>query len=62
MIMLEEFSSLEEEEYAQLDQEHRQLQNGLCLEEFSSLEEHESAQLRYNDERAKVLENSNHVR
>ena len=59
---MEEFSSLEEEEYAQLDQENRQLQDGLCLEEFSSLEEHESAQLRYTDEREKVIENLNHVR
>ena len=52
---MEEFSSLEEEEYAQIDQEHKQLQDGLCLEEFSSLKEHEAAHLRYTDEREKVL-------
>ena len=53
---------MEEEEYAQLHQEHRQLQDGLCLEQFSSLEEHEFAQVTYTDEREKVLENSNHVK
>ena len=56
-LWLEEFSSLEEEEYAQLDHKHRHLQYVLCPEEFSSLEEHEYAQLRYIDEREKVLEN-----
>ena len=45
---------MEEEEYVQLEQEHRQLKDGLCMEEFSSFEEHESAQLRYSDEREKV--------
>ena len=60
-LCLEEFSSLEEEEYARLYQEHRQLQDGLCMEEFSSLEEHEYAQPRYIDETEKVLENLYHA-
>ena len=49
---MEEFSSLEEEEYAQLNQEHRQPQD----EKWTHVE-----QMRSTDERTKVLENSNHV-
>ena len=51
---MEEFSSLEEEKYAQLNQKHRQLQE---YENWTHVE-----QLRSTDEREKVLENSNHVR
>ena len=50
---MEKFSSLEEEEYAQLNQEHRQLQD----ENWTQVE-----QLRSTNEREKVFENSNHVR
>ena len=44
---------MEEEEYAQLNREHRQLQD----EDSTHVK-----QLRSTDEREKVLENSNHVR
>ena len=50
---MEEFSSLEEEKYAQLNKKRRQLQD----ENLTHVEK-----LRSTDERAKVLENSNHVR
>ena len=44
---------MEEEEYAQLNQEHRQLQD----ENWTHVEK-----LRSTNERAKVIENLNHVR
>ena len=44
---------MEEEEFARLNQEYRQLQD----ENWTHVE-----QLRSTDEREKVLENSNHVR
>ena len=50
---MEEFSSLEEEEYAQLNHEHIQLQD----ENWTHVK-----QLRSTDEREKVLENLKHVR
>ena len=49
---MEEFSSLEEEEYAQLNQKHRHLQD----ENWTHVE-----QLISTNEREKVLENLNHV-
>ena len=52
-LCLEEFSSLKEEEYALLNEEHRQLQD----ENWTHVEK-----LRSSDEREKVIENSNHVR
>ena len=48
MICLEEFSSLEEEEYAQLNQEHRKLLD----ENWTHVE-----QLRSTEEKEKVLDN-----
>ena len=50
---MEECSSSKEEEFTQLNQEHRQLQD----ENWTHVE-----QLRSTDERAKFLDNSNHVR
>ena len=50
---MEEYSSLEEEEYAQLNQKYRQLLD----ENWTHVE-----QLKSTDEREKVLENLNHVR
>ena len=50
---MEEFSSLEEEEYAQLNQKYRQLLD----ENWTHVE-----QLKSTDKREKVLKNSNHVR
>ena len=50
---MEEYSSLEEEEYAQLNQKYRQLLD----ENWTHVEQPKST-----DEREKVLENLNHVR
>ena len=49
---MEEYSSFEEEECAQLNQEYRQLQD----ENWTHVE-----QLKSTDKRAKVLEDLNHV-
>ena len=51
-LCMDEFSSLGEAEYAQLNQEHRQLQD----KNLTHVE-----QLRSTDESEKVLQNSNHV-
>ena len=53
LLCLDKYSSLEEEEYAQLNQKYRQLLN----ENWTHVE-----QLKSTDEREKVLENLNHVR
>ena len=50
---MEEYSSLEQEEYSQLNKKYRPLQD----ENLAHVE-----QLKSTDKREKVIENSNHVR